>query len=74
MTGFPPGFGGGALRLMLIVSACWVVFVFFSNYAGCRAFGFGQVMCFIGALVFSAAKVGLFVVETVSRLITLIMP
>jgi hypothetical protein len=65
---------GRALWLMLAVSACWVVYVFGSNYNGCRKYGFGEVVCFLGTLPLSGVEVLSFVVATLAKVVGLILP
>jgi len=62
---------GRALWLMLTVSACWVVYVFGSNYNGCRKYGFGEVICLLGTVVFSGAEIFFFVIGTLAKIVAL---
>jgi hypothetical protein len=70
----PAHWPGRVLWLMLAVAACWVVYVFGLNYAGCRATGYGEVVCFFGALIVGSLELLFFVLGTVLRLISLLMP
>ena len=65
---------GRALWLMLGVSACWVVYVFGSNYNGCRNYGFGQVICLLGTILFSGVEIFFFVIGSLAKIVALIMP
>jgi hypothetical protein len=65
---------GRGLWLMLGVSACWVIYVFGSNYNGCRKYGFGEAVCFLGTLLLSGVEVLAFVVATFARVVALILP
>ena len=63
-----------AVWTMLAVAAIWAVYTFGSHYSVCRADGSGQVLCFLLSLFLSWLEVLVFVVGTVLKLITLIMP
>lgn len=59
---------------MLAVSAAWAIYLVASKYGSCRADGYAQVSCFISALFHSFFGVLEFAVETVVKILTVILP
>jgi hypothetical protein len=74
MNYIPQSWAGRVLWLMWAVSACWVVYVFGLNYAGCRGAGYGELVCFFVALVVGSVELVFFVFTTILRLIALVIP
>jgi hypothetical protein len=74
MNALPQGWAARALWTMLAISALWTLYMFGSNYGDCRVDGTGKITCFIITLFMSCLEVLAFVIVTIAKLLTLILP
>ena len=68
------GWLGRIVWTMLAVSMLFYLFLFGASYASCRADGTDKLACFFVALFLSVLEAGAFLIMTVIKLITVLMP
>ena len=59
---------------MLAIAVMWAVYTFGSHYSSCRGDGTGKVACFFVAMFSSCLEAFAFIIFTVVKVITLVMP
>jgi hypothetical protein len=63
-----------AVWLMLAISGCWLMYLFVSHYGSCRTDGTGKLGCFFLAVFGSLFEAVAFVVGTIAKLLTAVLP
>lgn len=63
-----------ALRFMLVIAACWVVYLTATHYGSCRADGSEKVACFFLALLAGCFEALAFVLGTIVKLLRFVLP
>jgi hypothetical protein len=65
---------GQAVWLILAIAACWVGYLVASHYGSCRTDGSGRLGCFLWAILAGAFEALIFALETVVKVLRLVLP
>jgi hypothetical protein len=73
MTAFHT-WGPRVLWGMFAVAACFALYIFSTDYVGCRTGGVSNVGCFAAGLIVTFFKLLIFAIASAIRILTLILP